>query len=216
MKQLNKYIDHTILKPDATINDIIKLCIEAKKYNFASVCINPIYINLAVETLQTSDIKVCTVIGFPLGANTTKTKVFETKLAVKSNADEIDMVINIGEVKNNNWNLVLKDIKAVRRAAVGKILKVIIETALLTTDEIIKVSKLILKTKADFIKTSTGFASEGATIENIKLIKSVVKDKIQIKASGGIYDYQSALEMIDVGATRIGTSSGVKIISEQK
>lgn len=216
MKQLNKYIDHTILKPDASINDIIRLCTEAKEYNFASVCINPTYINLAVETLQTSDIKVCTVIGFPLGANTTKTKVFETKLAVKSNADEIDMVINIGEVKNNNWNLVLKDIKAVRRAAVGKILKVIIETALLTTDEIIKVSKLILKTKADFIKTSTGFASQGATIENIKLIKSVVKDKIQIKASGGIYDYQIALAMIDAGATRIGTSSGVKIISEQK
>ncbi len=209
---LNKYIDHTMLKANAQELAIEKLCSEAKKNNFASVCINPCYVKLAKSKLKGSDVKVCTVIGFPLGATTTKTKIVETIDAIKNGADEIDMVINIGKLKDHDFKYVTNEIKSIKKACGKKILKVIIETCLLTQSEKINACKCILNAKADFVKTSTGFSTSGANVDDIKLIKKCVKNKALIKASGGISTKDDMLKMIKNGANRIGTSKGCELI----
>ncbi|RVU54888.1 deoxyribose-phosphate aldolase [Anaerosphaera multitolerans] len=214
--ELNKYIDHTLLKPESSRKQIKKLCDEAIKFNFKSVCINPYWVSYAKELLKSSDVIVCTVIGFPLGANTTGLKAFETRQAIENGADEIDMVINVGLLKNKEFDLVEKDIKEVVNSAKGKCVKVIIETCLLEKDEIIDACKIIERAGADFVKTSTGFNSGGATVEDIELIKSVVGDRLFIKASGGIRDLNTAEKMIDAGALRLGVSAGVDIMMEFK
>ncbi len=211
--ELNKYIDHTLLKATATKNDIIKLCKEAKEHEFFSVCVNSCYVKLAKKELKKSKVKVCSVIGFPLGAMSTKAKVYEAKQALKDGADEIDMVINVGLLKSNDLKKVYKDIKAVKKAMPKNTLKVILETCYLDKEDILKVSALALKAKADFIKTSTGFGTGGATIEDVKLMKSVAGDKMKIKASGGVRDAKTAQEYIDLGVMRLGTSSGIAIVS---
>ena len=210
--KLNKYIDHTILKADTKYEDIVKLTSEAKEHNFKAVCINPFWVETAFQLLKDSEVLVCTVIGFPLGATTTKIKALETKDAIKNGADEIDMVLNIGALKDKNYELVLKDMQAVVKAAQGKTVKVIIEIALLNEEEIVMASKLILEAGADFVKTSTGFSTGGATIEAIRLIKDTVNDKCFIKAAGGIKDQAMMIKMIEAGANRIGTSSGIALI----
>lgn len=210
--QYNKFIDHTNLHQDASKESIIKLCSEAKEFDFMSVCINPWYVPLAKKELLGSDVKVCTVIGFPLGSNTTETKVFETKDAIKNGADEIDMVINVSALKDGNYKYVLDEIKAIRSACLGHVLKVILETCLLTDDEIVKACKLSVEANADFVKTSTGFSTAGATAHHVKLMRETVGPKLGVKASGGIKTKEAMLEMIEAGATRIGTSSGTKII----
>lgn len=215
MKNILGMIDHTVLKPEATINMIETLCKEAMEYNFAAVCVNPYYVRLCKEILKDSKVKVATVIGFPLGANTKEVKAFETIDAIKNGADEIDMVINIGALKHKDYELVKEDIKAVVGAAKGKaIVKVIIETCLLTEEEKVKACELSMEAEADFVKTSTGFSTGGATIEDVKLMKSIVGEKLEVKASGGVRDLDSAKQMIESGATRLGTSSGVKIAKE--
>ena len=210
---LNNYIDHTLLKSTATKEDIIRLCEEAKAYEFFSVCVNSCYVKLAKKSLKKSKVKVCSVIGFPLGAMSTKAKVCEAKKALKDGSDEIDMVINLGLLKSSDYIGVLKDIKAVKKIMPKNVLKVILETCYLNDEEIIKASELALKAKADFIKTSTGFGLEGATIEAVNLMKQVAGDKIKIKASGGIRDSKTAQEYIDLGVSRLGTSSGIAIVS---
>lgn len=210
--EYNKYIDHTLLKSDATIDDIFLLCEEAKKYHFASVCVNPCFVPFAKSYLENSDVKVCTVVGFPLGATFTRTKVDEAMYAIKEGADEIDMVINIGMLKAHQYDYVQEEISLLREVTMGYTLKVIIETCLLTKEEIIKVSEIIKECKADFVKTSTGYSKGGATIDDVKLIKSVVKDETGIKASGGIRTHEDMVNLIEAGATRIGTSSGTKIL----
>jgi len=212
-KEIAKYIDHTLLKPDANIKDIEKLCNEADNYNFASVCVNPHYIKYCAEKLKDSAVKVVSVIGFPLGANTTEIKKAEVIQAVKDGADELDMVINIGSLKSGDYENVSQDIKSVVEVAEGKCVKVIIETCLLTESEKIKACELSKKAGANFVKTSTGFSSNGATIEDVKLMKKVVGEKMQVKASGGIHSYEEAIAMIEAGASRLGASAGVKIIS---
>lgn len=212
---LAKYIDHTILKPNATRAEVVAICEEAKEYGFASVCVNQCNTSLVKEQLDGSDVMVCTVVGFPLGAVTKEVKAFETSLAVSQGADEIDMVINIGALKDQENDLVYEDIKAVVEAANGKTVKVIIETCLLTDEEKIRACELALKAKAHFVKTSTGFSSGGATVEDIKLMKATVGDKALVKASGGVRDYDGAMAVIEVGANRIGASSGVKIVNHQ-
>lgn len=215
MREILGIIDHTVLKPDTSNSMIENLCKEALEYDFAAVCVNPYFVKLAKELLQDSNVKVATVIGFPLGANTKEVKAYETIDAIKNGADEIDMVINIGALKNKDYNLVKEDIEAVVEAAKGKaIVKVIIETCLLTEEEKKKACELSLEAGADFVKTSTGFSTGGATIEDVKLMKSIVGDKMGIKASGGIRDLETARKMIEAGATRLGTSSGVKIAKE--
>lgn len=215
MNNISTMIDHTLLKAEATKESVANLCEEAKKYNFATVCINPSYIELSKELLKDSNVKIATVIGFPLGANTKEVKAFETSDAIKKGAEEVDMVINIGALKNKDYNTVKEDIEAVINAAAGKALvKVIIETALLTKEEKIKACELSLEAGADFVKTSTGFSADGANIEDVKLMKSVVGNKLGIKASGGIRDFRKAKEMIEAGATRLGTSSGIQILKE--
>lgn len=211
--ELNKYIDHTMLKANANKEDIIKLCFEAKKYSFASVCVNPTWVSLAKNELIGTDVKVCTVVGFPLGATFTEVKVFETEIAIEKGAEEIDMVINIGNAKEENFTAVYDDIKAVVNSAKGKVVKVIIETCLLTKEEIVEISKLCVKAGADFIKTSTGFSTGGATVEDVKIIKDTIGDSARIKASGGIKTYEDLKNMINTGADRIGTSSGVALIN---
>ncbi|XJS11502.1 deoxyribose-phosphate aldolase [Aerococcaceae bacterium WGS1372] len=212
--ELEKYIDHTLLKADATKDQIEKLCQEAAEYNFKSVCINPAYVKLASELLNDSDSLVCTVIGFPLGANTTEVKVFEAQQAIKDGADEIDMVINISKAKDGDWDYVLNDIQQVVQAAgVDITTKVIIETALLTKDEITKVSQIVKESGADFVKTSTGFCTGGATVEDVKLMRKAVGPEFDIKASGGVSNYDEAIEMIEAGATRIGASKGIAIVT---
>lgn len=211
--EINKYIDHTLLKPTATSEEIIKLCDEAKEHEFFSVCVNSSYVKLAKKQLKKSKVKVCSVIGFPLGAMSTKAKVYEAKQALKDGADEIDMVINIGLLKSNDLKKVYKDIKAVKKIMPKNTLKVILETCYLDKEEILKVSTLALKAKADFIKTSTGFGTGGATVEDVKLMKSVAGNKMKIKASGGVRDANTAQEYIDLGVSRLGTSSGIAIIS---
>ena len=211
-----KYIDHTILNATATYDDILKLCNEANKYHFMSVCINPCNVSLAHKLLEGSDVLVCTVIGFPLGANTSDVKAYETTRAIADGADEVDMVINIGMAKAHNWDYVYEDIKAVVDAAKGVLVKVIIETCYLTDDEIVEACKAALKAKADYVKASTGFGTAGATVEAVKLMKDTVKDNCLVKASGGIRDLQTFNKMIEAGASRIGCSAGVKIMEELK
>lgn len=210
-QNLADMIDHTLLKPDATRQDVIKLCEEARKYKFASVCINPTYVSLARDLLAGSSVKVCTVIGFPLGADTTVTKAMETRDAIANGADEVDMVINVGELKAGNYELVRNDIKAVVDSAGGRIVKVILETALLNKEEKIKACELSKEAGADFVKTSTGFGPGGATAEDIALMRQVVGKYMGVKASGGIRDYNTALQMVKAGATRIGASASVAI-----
>jgi len=209
-----KYIDHTILKPTATETDIAKLCREAKKYGFFAVCVNPGRVVLAKKLLKNSDVKIASVIGFPLGANSTKIKVEETKEAVKNGADEIDMVMNIGTFKEKDYQHVRQDIKAIVSAA-RKPVKVIIETCYLSKAEIKKACQIAKAAGAAFVKTSTGFGSGGATIEDVKLMRKIVGKKIGVKASGGVKDYEAALAMIKAGANRLGTSSGIQIVEGQ-
>lgn len=211
--KLARLIDHTLLKSDAKIDDIKKLCEEAIKYKFYSVCINPCYVKIANDFLKKSDIKICTVISFPLGASSTYVKIKEAEDAIKNGADEIDMVMNIGMFKSNNYDYIHEEISSIKKTIGGNILKVIIETSLLCDDEKIKASEIVKKSGADFIKTSTGFSQGGATKEDILLIRKTVGEKIGIKASGGIRSFGQALELIKAGATRIGSSSSVKIVS---
>ncbi|MBU7593637.1 deoxyribose-phosphate aldolase [Metabacillus halosaccharovorans] len=213
MSKIANMIDHTALKADTTRDVIEKLCQEATEYQFASVCVNPTWVETASQLLKNSEVKVCTVIGFPLGANTPETKAFETKDAIEKGATEVDMVINIGALKDKNDDLILKDIKAVVDAANGKALtKVIIETSLLTEEEKVRACELSVKAGADFVKTSTGFSTGGATVEDISLMRKTVGPTIGVKASGGVRDTEGAEALINAGATRIGASSGVAII----
>ena len=216
MKNLNKHIEHTLLKQDAKLEDFIKLFNEAKEHQFLGVCINPAYVKLAKEHLKNSDVKVVTVIGFPLGANRSDVKAFETSKAVDDGADEIDMVINVTAMKNKDYNFVVNDIKAVKAACQDKPLKVILETDLLEKDEIKKACELCIEAKADFVKTSTGFVKGGvgAKAEDVKLMYETVSPYgLKVKASGGIRDKEAALKMLEAGAERLGTSSGVKIVA---
>ncbi|WP_148876740.1 deoxyribose-phosphate aldolase [Streptococcus sp. Marseille-P7375] len=210
--KLNKYIDHTLLKADASQEQIETLIEEAKKYDFASVCVNPTWVNFAAQALKATDVKVCTVIGFPLGANTPELKAFETSDAIQNGANEIDMVINIGALKSRNFDLVERDIRAVVEAAKGTLVKVIIETCLLTDDEKVKACQIAQKAGADFVKTSTGFSTGGATVEDVALMRKTVGPDMGVKASGGARSYEDALAFIKAGATRIGASSGVAIM----
>lgn len=207
-----KYIDHTLLKPDSTREQIDKILEEAKKYQFKSVCINPTHVSYASQQLLDTDVLVCTVIGFPLGATTTDVKVFETENAIKNGASEIDMVINIGDLKDQRYDEVQKDIEGVIAAANGKTVKVIIETVLLTDEEKVKACELAEKAGATFVKTSTGFAGGGATPEDVKLMKDTVGNRLEVKASGGVRSLEDFEKMIEAGATRIGASAGVQII----
>ncbi len=210
--EINKYIDHTNLKAYATKKDIEKLCNEAIQNKFASVCVNPYYVSLASELLSRSNVAVCTVIGFPLGQNTTAVKEFEAINAVQEGADEIDMVANIAAIKDGNFSYVKEEIETIRDSIEGKVLKVIIETCYLTKEEIIKMTKICNETFVNFIKTSTGFGEYGAKIEDVKLINKHKMDFLEIKASGGIKTFSDTCKFIDAGATRIGTSNGVMII----
>ena len=214
--KLNKYIDHTLLKADATQESIKELCRQAKEYDFMSVCINSSNIELAKEELKGTDVKICTVIGFPLGATTTESKVFETTDAIEKGADEVDMVLNIGALKSKNFDIVLRDISEVAKAAHNKrkILKVILETCLLEKDEIIKACQLSKEAGADFVKTSTGFSTGGAKEEDVALMRKTVGDLMGVKASGGIRTLEKARLMIENGATRLGVSAGVQIMEE--
>lgn len=207
-----KYIDHTLLKPDSTREQIDKILEEAKKYQFKSVCINPTHVSYASQQLLDTDVLVCTVIGFPLGSTTTDVKVFETENAIKNGASEIDMVINIGALKDQRYDEVQKDIEGVIAAANGKTVKVIIETVLLTDEEKVKACELAEKAGATFVKTSTGFAGGGATPEDVKLMKDTVGNRLEVKASGGVRSLEDFEKMIEAGATRIGASAGVQII----
>ena len=216
MENLNKYVEHTLLKQDATKAELIKLFDEAKQYNFLGVCVNPCYVPLAKEHLKDSDVKIVTVIGFPLGANTTETKIFETINAVRDGADEIDMVINVTKLKDRELDYIVNEISGIKAACQGKALKVIIETDLLTKEEVKLASELCVKGGADFVKTSTGFVKGGvgAKVEDVEIMYNTVKDAgLQVKASGGVRDKDAAIAMIKAGASRLGTSSGVKIVS---
>ncbi len=207
-----KTIDHTILKPNVTDADVIKVCDEAKEYGFFSVCVNPYFVPLVASQLKGSDVKVTSVIGFPLGASTTFIKAAEAKKAVEDGANEIDMVINVSALKDGKFDFVKSDIAAVVDAIKGKaILKVILETCLLTKDEIVKACELSKEAGAQFVKTSTGFSTGGATAEDVALMKKTVGDALEVKASGGVRDYETAMAMIDAGATRIGASASIEI-----
>ncbi|TWE04269.1 deoxyribose-phosphate aldolase [Peribacillus frigoritolerans] len=206
-------IDHTLLKADATKEQIKVLCEEAREYSFASVCVNPTWVKYASELLEGSEVKVCTVIGFPLGANTPETKAFETKDAIANGAHEVDMVINIGALKDKDDELVERDIRAVVAASTGKALsKVIIETSLLTDEEKVRACELAVKAGTDYVKTSTGFSTGGATVEDIALMRKTVGPNIGVKASGGVRNTSDAQNVIEAGATRIGASAGVSIV----
>lgn len=216
-KNISKMIDHTILKPDTVKEQIIKVCEEAKQHGFYSVCINPTWVKDTAALLADSDVNVCTVIGFPLGATTTETKAFETQHAISQGATEVDMVINIGKLKDGAHDLVEQDIRAVVEQAKGKALvKVIIETSLLTDEEKVVACKLAVKAGADYVKTSTGFSTGGATIEDIKLMRKTVGPKLGVKASGGVRDREIALALINAGASRIGASSSVAIVTGEE
>ncbi len=214
--KIEKYIDHTLLKPTATPEDIEKLCDEAKKYGFYSVCVNPGYVELCKKLLKDSDVKVATVISFPLGADTIENKVYQTVRARADGADEFDMVVNIGQVKAGNFDHIGMEFLCVKNAVGGDILKVILETSYLTDEEITKVCELAVVENVDFVKTSTGFSDAGATVHHVELMKKVVGDKAEVKASGGIRDYETAMKMIEAGATRLGCSSSIKIVEQQK
>ncbi|WP_423364182.1 deoxyribose-phosphate aldolase [Mycoplasma sp. P36-A1] len=214
--KLSKYIDHTLLKAEATKEQIHTLCQEAISNDFASVCVNPFWVKYCAEILEEETVDVCTVIGFPLGANTKEVKYFEAKDAIVNGAAEVDMVINIGALKSGFYDVVLDDIKAVVSAANQEALvKVIIETSLLNEEEKIKACELAMEAGADFVKTSTGFSTGGATVADVKLMKSVVKDLLQVKASGGVRTPEDFNAMIEAGATRIGTSNGIALVSNE-
>ena len=213
--ELAKTIDHTLLKPDATAGQILKICEEAKAYHFASVCVNPSRIALVAEALKGTDVTPCCVVGFPLGAIPSESKAAETAVAVRNGAREIDMVINIGAAKDGDWALVESDIAAVK-AACGDLarLKVIIETCLLTDEEKVEACRAAVRAKADFVKTSTGFSKAGATVADVRLMRQTVGPDVGVKAAGGIHNRQEALAMLEAGANRIGASSGIAIVSE--
>jgi deoxyribose-phosphate aldolase len=213
---MHKFIDHTLLKPDADEHQIKVLCQEAILHDFASVCIQPHFVKLASGLLKDESPKICTVIGFPLGQNTTETKEFETKNAVDNGADEIDMVINVSWLKDKSYKKIAGEINEVKTAAGNHILKVIVEISLLNNEELSKISQIVSESHADFIKTSTGFGSHGATLEAVKIMKANISDDTQIKASGGIRDFETAKKYIDLGVTRLGTSSGVEIMEGKK
>ena len=209
---LNKYIDHTILKATASSTDVQKLCEEAIEHEFYSVCINGCYVADAKHLLQGTDVKVAAVVGFPLGAMTTASKVFEAKEAIENGASEIDMVINVAKLKDGEFDYVENEIRLIKEAIGDNVLKVIIETCYLTDEEKVKACELSLVAKADFVKTSTGFGTGGATYEDVKLMKSVVGDNAKVKASGGVRDKKTAQKYVDLGAERLGTSSGIEIV----
>lgn len=209
---LNKYIDHTILKATASSSDVQKLCAEAIEHEFYSVCVNGCYVADAKHLLQGTDVKVAAVVGFPLGAMTTAAKVFEAKEAVENGASEIDMVINVAKLKDGEFDYVENEIRLIKEAIGDNVLKVIIETCYLTDEEKVKACELSLVAKADFVKTSTGFGTGGATYEDVKLMKSVVGDNAKVKASGGVRDKETAQKYVDLGAERLGTSSGIEIV----
>lgn len=213
--KLNKYIDHTLLKADATQDKIETLCKEAKEYDFASVCVNTYWVPFCAKQLEGSDVKVCTVVGFPLGAMSSNAKAFETKDAIEHGASEIDMVLNIGEMKAGHYDVVREDVKAVVEAANGHCVKVILETCLLTKEEIVKACELCIEAGATFVKTSTGFSTRGATVEDVKLMKETVKDKCLVKAAGGVRCRADLDNMIEAGADRIGTSAGVALMQDK-
>lgn len=216
MDNLAKYIEHTLLKQDATQEDLVKLFDEAKQNNFKGVCVNPVNVGMAKRYLLDTKVKVVTVVGFPLGASVSEVKAFEAKKAIKDGADEVDMVINVSAIKDKDYELVKNDIIAVKEACGNNVLKVILETDLLTQDEIIKACELCVEAKADFVKTSTGFVKNGvgAKVEDVKIMVSIVKPHgLGVKASAGIRDKQKAIDMVEAGADRLGTSSGVAIIS---
>ena len=210
--ELNKYIDHTNLKNTATLKDIEQLCNEAIKYRFHSVCVYPYYVPLVKELLKDTNIEICTVVGFPMGMNTKETKAYEAIDAVTNGATEIDMVINIAALKNKDYQYIKEEIEEIRDSIDGKVLKVIIETCLLTDKEIIKMTEICNETFVNFIKTSTGFGKMGAKVSDIELIRDNKNELLEIKASGGIRDIDTAIAMIDAGATRLGTSSGVRLM----
>lgn len=214
--EIGKYIDHTNLKMEATSKDIAKLCEEAIEYGFETVCVNPCYVNLAKELLENTNIGVCTVIGFPLGTSTPKVKQYEAIDAVENGADEIDMVINVGALKDKDYDYVKKEIEEIRDAIDGKILKVIIETALLTKEEIIKMTEICNETFVNFIKTNTGFSKRGVTLEDVQIINEYKNEVLEIKASGGVTTFKQMDELIKAGASRIGTSHSVEIVKEIK
>lgn len=214
--ELNKYIDHTNLKANATKKDIEKLCNEAIDYNFASVCVHPCHVKFAKSLMEKSNVAVGTVIGFPLGANRTDVKVFEATKALEDGADELDMVINIGALKDKDYEYVTDEIRAMVEVASGHILKVIIETSYLNDEEIIKMCEICRSEFVNFIKTSTGFSDQGATVQNVALMKENCGDILEVKASGGIKTYEDAIALIDAGASRIGTSNGIKIMEGSK
>ena len=209
---LNKYIDHTILKATASSSDVQKLCEEAIEHEFYSVCVNGCYVVDAKHLLQGTDVKIAAVVGFPLGAMTTAAKIFEAKEAVENGASEIDMVINVAKLKDGEFEYVENEIRQIKEAIGDNVLKVIIETCYLTDEEKVKACELSLAAKADFVKTSTGFGTDGATYEDVKLMKSVVGDNAKVKASGGVRDKETAQKYIDLGAERLGTSSGIDIV----
>lgn len=210
--EYNRLIDHTLLAPDATKEQIKKICDEAKQYNFASVCVNPSWIRYCKEQLKGSDVKVCTVIGFPLGATIMASKISEAKYSLYEGADELDMVINIGRLKDHDDEYVKNEIAELKNVAGDKVLKVIIETCLLTDEEKVRVCKLAKEAKADFVKTSTGFSKGGATVADIKLMRETVGPEMGVKASGGVKTKEDLVAMVEAGATRIGTSHGVDLV----
>lgn len=212
-KEIAKMIDHTLLKADAKKEEIEKLCEEAKEHHFASVCVNPTWVSLSSSLLEGTDVKVCTVIGFPLGANTPEVKAFEAQNAISNGATEVDMVINIGALKDGNDQEVKRDIQAVVEASKGVLVKVIIETCLLTEDEKIRACQLAVEAGADYVKTSTGFSTGGATVEDVALMRKTVGPDVGVKASGGVRNAEGAKAVIEAGATRIGASSGIAIVN---
>ena len=214
--ELNRYFDHTLLKPDATSAQIKALCAEARRYEFASVCVNPCFIPLAKQELQGSIVKVCTVIGFPLGAMTSESKAYEAKDAIAKGADEVDMVLNVGKAKEGDYAAVEADIRAVKEACGSTLLKVILETCLLTDEEIVECCKAAMRAGADYVKTSTGFSKGGATPEAVALMRKTVGEKLGVKASGGVHNLAEAKARIEAGASRIGASASVKVMEEAK
>lgn len=210
----NKMIDHTVLKADTPLETVKRICDEAMEYGFASVCINPCHVAYCADYLKDSDVNVCTVIGFPLGANTSAVKAFETKDAIANGVDEIDMVMNIGALKDKNYDLVRDDVKAVVEAANGTLVKVILETCLLTEDEIKKACELCVEAKADYVKTSSGFSTRGATIEDVRIMKEAVHGKAKVKAAGGVRTPEDMVKIVAAGADRIGTSAGCSLVKK--
>lgn len=213
--EINKYIDHTVLKATTTPKDIEKLCNEAKEYKFYSVCVNGCYVPLCKKLLVNTDVKVAAVIGFPLGAMSTEAKVYEAKKCIEDGANEIDMVINVGMLKAKEYDYVREEIRQIKEAIGTNVLKVIIETCYLTDDEKVKACELAVEAKADFVKTSTGFGTNGATFEDVTLMKKTVGNRAKVKASGGVKTYETAVKYIELGAERLGTSSGIQIINKK-